>query len=106
MRLRLKYPWRQKVLFHFEWTAFLFAYDLYKVDPKEFNKLDPDQKFTGLCYGAYRIALASKKQRYISYKKLCRGLLRASKADNRRLAEGLEAMKSPDWLKKMDVKIK
>jgi len=100
LKLSLGRPWKQRVFFNFDYQIFLFAYSLYKCSPEEFQKLDIDVQFTALAYGGYKSGLNIKKRfPKVSYKALCYGLLKASKSDNRRLAEALESMKIPDWLK-------
>ena len=98
--LKIKRPWKISVRFSFEWKAWLLAYDLFNCSPGEFSKLTHDKQFTAICYGAAAWDRMKRgKQVFFTYKDLCQGLLRASKADNQKLAKTMGYIELPQWLK-------
>jgi len=98
--LKFKGIWKIKVQFSFEWKAWLLAYDLFNCSPEEFQKLDIDKQFTALCYGAAAWSLMERKRKvFFTYENMAEALLKASKADNQKLAEAMKYAQFPEWLK-------
>jgi hypothetical protein len=101
--IRLKFkrvPWRIKVGFTYEWKAWLIAYDLFKVTPDGFSKMDYDKQITGLAFGAASWYLMKQgKNVFFSYEQLILALLKASKAENQKLALAMTYASFPEWLK-------
>ena len=100
VKLKLKGFFRTSVRFSFEWKAWLLAYDLYSCSPGDFSKLDIDDQFSALCYGAAAWDLIKRKKGvFFTYEDMKKALLNASKADNQKLARVLKSAQFPQWLR-------
>jgi len=102
LKLRFRgMPYKMRVIFSFEWKAWLIAYDLFDKSPEEFNKLEPEEQITALCYGAaYWDKIKKGRKVYFSYEDMVFALNKASKEENKMLAETLKYAQFPDWLSK------
>lgn len=90
---------KHKVGFCFEWKAWLIAYDVFDLEPEEFNKLDPEKQMNALAYGAaFWYVIKKRKGSFkLSYEDIATALSRATLAENRILAEALKFAQWPDW---------
>ena len=89
---------RKKIGFCFEWKAWLIAYDVFDLDPEEFQKKDPDEQMNALAYGAAMWYAIKKRKRFkLFYEDIVRALNRASLAENKKLAEALKFAQWPEW---------
>lgn len=90
---------KKKVGFCFEWKAWLIAYDVFDLEPEEFNKLDPEKQMNALAYGAAMWYAVKKRIRFkLFYEDIVKALSRATLAENRLLAEAMKNAQWPEWL--------
>lgn len=100
IRLRFKGIFRIRVRFTFVWQAWFLAWSVFKVDPTEFGKLDPDKQFAALAYGAAAWELMDHgKSVYFTFEDITKALLKASKEDNQKIAAALKYAQWPEWVK-------
>jgi len=91
---------KRKVGFTYEWKAWLMAWDMTGGNPEDFGKQPLDLQMSSLAYGAaswYQMK-RGKPMRY-TFGQVTEALLRASKADNIRLAKAMEYAQFPEWIK-------
>ncbi len=89
---------RKKIGFCFEWKAWLIGYDVFDLEPEEFQKKDPDEQMNALCYGAAMWYAIKKRVKFkYSYEDISLALSRASLAENRILADRLKYAQWPEW---------
>lgn len=104
VELKLKFrgvPWKIKIMFSFEWKAWLIAYDLFDVSPEEFLKLGQEEQMNALCYSAaYWYKFKKGKKVFFSYEDIIYALDKAAKEENRQLGEALSYAYFPEWLRK------
>lgn len=108
--LRLKFGRRKrKVGFCFEWKAWLIAYDVFDLEPEEFLKKDPEDQMNALAYGAaFWFCVRRRTKVFFSYEDIVRALNKATREENKKLAEAMKYAQFPEWFtpdkKKVTVK--
>lgn len=100
IKLKFKGIFKIRVRFSFEWQAWFLAWNVFKVDPDEFGKLDPDKQFSAIAYGAAAWYLMNRaKPVYFTFDNMVEALMKASKEDNQKIAVALRYAQWPEWVK-------
>jgi len=101
VELSLPFGWRKrKVGFCFEWKAWMIGYDVFDCEPDEFTEKDPEDQFTALAYGAaFWYCVRRRKRVFFTYADIVRALNKASKEENKKIAQAFKYAQFPEWFK-------